>query len=311
MTSLSSTRITNRPLQGDADAMRLRQLLIDSYATMGREFNWETRRWEGSYWTVTDTERANPSWGAHTQVWETSQGHIIGAVVPESPGDIALQIHPDYRTLEGEMIVWAEEHLAISNDSGKRELKIWAFDWDTERKEQLTKRGFTPQDDQTYCHRRRVVSDPIPDIDLAEGYILRSVQDTDSDVQNWVNCSNNTFGQSYNYDLHPNFQHYSPSHNYDLHVIAEAPDGTFAAFAGLTVDEVNRYATFEPVGTHSNHRRKGLARAIMYEGIRRLQTLGTADIVYVANWGTADAGLFYADMGMEHYATNRAWRKVL
>lgn len=312
MTTQSTTpvHIANRPLQGEADALRLRQLLIDSYTLMGREFNWETRRWEGSYWCVSDAEHADPAWGAHTQLWETAEGELIGAAIPDGPGDLALQIHPDYRTLEDAILDWAKEHLATTNDAGQRELITWAFDWDAERQDRLAHRGYAPRPDRFWHNRRRAVSDPAPDCPLAEGYTLCSVQDTDNDVQRWVACTNRVFGQSYLPEYHRNFQQYSPSHNYDLHLIAEAPDGTFAAFAGLTVDTANRYATFEPVGTHPDHRRKGLARAVMFEGIRRLQALGTVDVVYVANWGTADAGKLYASVGLEHYATTTAWGKT-
>ena len=186
----------------------------------------------------------------------------------------------------------------------------WAFDWDTERQERLARRGHVPRSEWFWHNRRRTVSDPVPDLPAPEGYIIRSVCPTDADVERWVACTNLTFGQSYQPEYHRNFQLYSPSHNYDLHLIAEAPDGSFAAFAGLTVDVHNRYAVFEPVGTHPDHRRKGLARFVMFEGIRRLQALGTTDIVYVANWGTADAGKLYASVGLEHYATTTAWVKT-
>jgi ribosomal protein S18 acetylase RimI-like enzyme len=310
MTTPTITLIRDRWLQGEADAMRLRQLLIDSYSIMGCEFNWETRRWEGSYWCVTDGERTDPTWGAHTRIWETADGALVGAAVPDGPGDLALQIHPHYRMMEDNILVWAEEHLAKARAAGQRELTAWAFDWDADRQERLAGRGYMPCSDRFWQNRRRIVCDPVPVVHLAEGYTIRGVQDTENDVQRWVTCSNTTFGQSFPPEMHRNFQRYSPSHNYDLHLVAEAPDATFAAFAGLTVDEVNRYATFEPVGTHPEHRRKGLARAVMYEGIRRLQALGTADIVYVANWGTADAGKFYATLGLEHYATTTAWQKT-
>ncbi len=310
MTTEALVGVTNRPLRGEADAMRLRQLLIDSYGIMGREFNWETRRWEGNYWCTTDSERADPAWGAHTHIWETAEGAIIGAVIPDGPGDIALQIHPHYRDLEDDMLDWAEQHLAERKADGQRELMAWAFDWDAARQSRLTSRGYVACSDRFWENRRRAVNEAVADVQVADGYMIRSVQATEADVQRWVNCSNATFGQSFLPALHRNFQLYSPSHDYDLHIIAEAPDGTFAAFAGLTVEATNRYATFEPVGTHPNHRRKGLAQAVMFEGLRRLQALGTADVVYVANWGTADAGKFYAAVGLEHYATTTGWRKI-
>lgn len=310
MTTQSPARIVHRPLQGKADALRLRQFLIDTHALIGCEFNWETRRWEGSYWCVADADRASPLWGANTEVWETAEGELVGAAVPDGPGDLALQIHPHYRPLEDEILDWAEAHLAITTDTGQRRLVTWCFDWDAERQQRLTRRGYAPCSDWFWHNRRRAVSDPLPDMPVAAGYTIRSVCDNDEDVVRWATCSNATFGQSYAPEYHRNFQHDSPSHNYDLHIVAQAPDGAFAAFAGLTVDQTNRYAVFEPVGTHPDHRRKGLARAVMVEGIRRLQKLGTADVVYVANWGTADAAKFYAAVGMEQYATTTAWQKL-
>lgn len=311
MTVESLTHVTDRPLRGETDALRLRQLLIDSYALMGREFNWETRRWEGTYWYVTDAERADPLWGARTQIWETAEGEIVGAAIPDGPGDLALQIHPHYRALEDDILDWAEQHMAVTDGAGQRRLITWAFDWDTERQERLTRRGYAPRSDRCYHNRRRKVSDPLPVVALAGGYTIRSVQNTDADVERWVACTNATFGHSHVPEMHRNFQLYAPSHNYDLHLVAETSDGKFAAFAGLTVDEANRCATFEPVGTHPDHRRRGLARAVMFEGIRRLQALGTADVVYVANWGPADAGKLYAAAGLEHYATTTVWEIML
>ncbi|MBZ0295564.1 MAG: GNAT family N-acetyltransferase [Anaerolineae bacterium] len=310
MTTPPLTRITHRPLQGKTDAMRLRQFLIDTYTCMGREFNWETRRWEGSYWCVTDAELADPNWGANTHLWENAEGAVIGAAIPDGSGDLALQIHPDYRPLEDEILDWAEIHLTALNEAGQRRLIVWAFDWDTARQQRLAHRGYVPHGEWCFHHRRRAVSDPVPQVSVAEGYTIRSVQPIEADVERWIACTNITFGQSFPPEMHRNFQLYSPSHNYDLHIVAEAPDGTFAAFAGLTVELINRFATFEPVGTHPDHRRKGLARAVMYEAMRRLQALGTADTVYVANWGTADAGQLYAAVGMQHYATFTIWEKI-
>ncbi len=309
-TTMIHTHTADRPLASEADAMRLRQFLIDTYDLIGREFNWETRRWEGTYWCVSDADRADPTRNAGTQLWETADGQLIGAAILDGPGDVALQIHPAYRDLEDAILDWAEDHFANTNASGQHELIAWAFDWDTVRQERLARRGYVLRPEWFWHNRRRTVSDPVPDVPLAEGYHMRSVYDTDEDGERWVACSNTVFGQAYRVDFHRNFQRCAPSHNYDLHLVAEAPDGTIAAFAGLTVDTANRTAVFEPVGTHPDHRRKRLARVLMLEGIRRLQMLGTADTVYVANWGTADAGKLYASLGLEHYTSTRAWVKT-
>jgi ribosomal protein S18 acetylase RimI-like enzyme len=60
----------------------------------------------------------------------------------------------------------------------------------------------------------------------------------------------------------------------DLHVLVEAPDGTMAASAILWLDEVNKSVEFEPVGTHPDHRRLGLGRAMMLHGMHRARAAG-------------------------------------
>ncbi|MBC2900106.1 GNAT family N-acetyltransferase [Streptomyces cupreus] len=60
----------------------------------------------------------------------------------------------------------------------------------------------------------------------------------------------------------------------DLHVLVEAPDGTMAASTIMWLDEANRTAEFEPVGTHPDYRRRGLGRAMLLHGMSRARDAG-------------------------------------
>jgi ribosomal protein S18 acetylase RimI-like enzyme len=124
-----------------------------------------------------------------------------------------------------------------------------------------------------------------------------------------VQATNAVFGQATAVEEYWSFLQ-SPSYDPQLHIVVEAPDGSIAAFAGLTRDGANRTATLEPVGTREQHRRLGLARAAILEGLRRIAGRGV-DWVHVANWGTAGAGHLYQAVGFEQYATQVAWRRVL
>ena len=73
-------------------------------------FNWDVRRLEGKRFYHPDPDH-NSKWQTQVQLWETQDGRLVGAVNHESPGDAHLQIHPDFRYLEEEMIAWAEEDL--------------------------------------------------------------------------------------------------------------------------------------------------------------------------------------------------------
>ena len=66
----------------------------------------------------------------------------------------------------------------------------------------------------------------------------------------------------------------TPPYRGDLHVLVEAPDGTMAASTIMWLDEVNKTAEFEPVGTHPDYRQRGLARAMLLHGMRLARDAG-------------------------------------
>ena len=87
------------------------------------------------------------------------------------------------------------------------------------------------------------------------------------------------------------------SYRGDLHILVEAPDGTMASSTIMWLDEPNRTAQFEPVGTHPGYRRRGLARAMLLHGMHRARAAGAAHMT-VACLGApghpAARGLYYS-----------------
>ena len=60
----------------------------------------------------------------------------------------------------------------------------------------------------------------------------------------------------------------------DLHILVQAPDGTMAASTIMWLDQANKTAEFEPVGTHPAHRRRGLGRAMLLYGMHQARAAG-------------------------------------
>jgi GNAT superfamily N-acetyltransferase len=60
----------------------------------------------------------------------------------------------------------------------------------------------------------------------------------------------------------------------DLHILVEAPDGTMAASTIMWLDEANKTAEFEPVGTHPGYRRLGLGTAMLLHGMHLAREAG-------------------------------------
>ena len=65
-----------------------------------------------------------------------------------------------------------------------------------------------------------------------------------------------------------------PWYRQDLDCVVEAPDGSVAAYTLAWLDEQNRVGELEPVGTHADHRRLGLGRAVNVFAMRRLREEG-------------------------------------
>jgi GNAT superfamily N-acetyltransferase len=82
----------------------------------------------------------------------------------------------------------------------------------------------------------------------------------------------------------------------DLHVLVEAPDGTMAASTIMWLDEANRTAEFEPVGTHPGYRRRGLGMAMLRHAMSLARAAGARHMT-VACLGApgrpAARGLYY------------------
>ncbi len=298
--------MTARPYRDFDDFLRIRQFLIGTYPFNGTYHNWEIRRWEGQwYW---GDVASSLEWAASIRLWETEQGEIVGATHADYPGSAAIQVHPDYRRIEEEMIEWAESHLTKANEAGQRQLEVEAHDYDAALQALLARRGYTQTDSCGY-QRRRPLDAPILPPPATPGYTLRNLQPGMDDCVRYTEALGSVWSHSRStVEGVARFQT-SLSYRPELHLVAEATDGSLAAFAGFTVIEANRTAVIEPVGTHPAHRRKHLAQALIIEGLHRLQPLGV-EMVYLGTGNDEAANRLYEQAGFTHADRFHVWRKV-
>lgn len=300
------------PLRDEDDYWRMREFLRQVFKlNQGKELSWHVARLD--YWWCF----GNPSLEhLHVQdvvfLWETEEGRLAAVLNPEGRGEVYLQVHPGLRTaqLEVEMIAVAEEHLAISGQGGKRVLRVWADSGDSLRREILEERGYTRGDWPDHKLRRSIEA-PIAITPPAEGYCVRALGDVDElPARSWVSWKAfhpDEPDENYKgWDWYHNIQR-APLYRRDLDLIAEAPDGELAAFCTVWFDDVTLSGVFEPVGTAPVHQRRGLGKAVMCEGLRRLKRLG-ARMAYVSSYA-APAHALYASVGFEQYALLEPWAK--
>lgn len=290
----------------ETDFWRIRQLLIDTYSTTGPGFNWEVRRWDGQHFHR-ENILMTPAEVHHIAVWENSDGQVIGAAHPEGePGNFYLQIRPDYRsTIEEEMIAWAIMNLSVADQDGVSRLETFAFEHDAPRIHLLEQHGFNRLPFFGVMRHMRLGNQSLPPSRVAEPYLVR---ETDANSEDYVRMAK-LLNAAFNRDTHTareyeNFVRHSPSFRHDLNLVAQAPDASFAAHVGVTYEPTARYGIFEPVCTHPDHRRKGLAQALMFEGLHRLRALG-AQHVHVDTGSMDAANALYNTIGFTE--TYRGW----
>lgn len=296
----------SRPYHGEADYDRMRSFLTEIhplvaphlYCTVG-DLDW---------WRWTDQR---PDAVADVRLWLDGADRVVGFAwpIPEKR-QVELVVHPDHRPCEPEMLEWAETFVKeCDNGNDVAAFTAWAFTGDEPRQALLRERGYERQD-VFLAFRGRSLDAAVPTPVLPTGYALRHVRG-EEDIERRVAVHRDAFAPSRMTAAKHRAVMLAPTYRSDLDLVVEAPDGSFAAFCIVWFDDVNRIGEFEPVGTHSAHRRLGLGKAIMYEGLRRLQTLG-AETAYVNSWlADGPAAALYDSVGLVTLDRNYAWAKAL
>jgi ribosomal protein S18 acetylase RimI-like enzyme len=97
----------------------------------------------------------------------------------------------------------------------------------------------------------------------------------------------------------------------DLDCVVVAPDRSFASYALGWIDEANRTGLLEPVGTHPDHRRRGLARAACLLALRQLRAAGATKVL-VGSRGDAAypiPSLLYESIGFRELTRSPVYTK--
>ncbi|UCG63271.1 MAG: GNAT family N-acetyltransferase [Candidatus Zixiibacteriota bacterium] len=297
----------------DSDYRRIRDFLRDVFFKNNYwERSWHVNRFD--YWRWHGIENmGHGRLETDVFIWETPDKNIAAVLNREGPGSVWLQIHPQYRTqeLEEEMINVAAEHLTVPAGNGQQRHHIWVDPDDNLRLSILKRLGYTKSARVEY-QRRRSMADSIIEVSVADGYTVRALGDEDElpsrSWASWRAFHPKEPDEAYQgWEWYHNIQR-APLYRRDLDIVATVPDGEVAAFSTVWFDKITGTGVFEPVGTVPEHQRRGLARAVMTEGLKRLKGLG-AQFAYVGSWNDATHALYGDRLGFNDYIILNAWEK--
>ena len=213
---------------------------------------------------------------------------------------------------DGELVAWAvlwlpatltyggDAHDAVldwfeAEAEGDGPLSVASLEGEPETRAPLEARGYRVDEEEGWLHHmvadlEREPAAPV----LPAGYELASV--TPELLPSRVEAHRSAFHPS-----RVSVESYravasAPPYRAELDVVAVAPDGTVASYALAWLDAANRLGELEPVGTHEAHRRRGLARAVCTEALRRLRE-AAADTCLVYSVDGSDATALYESVG--------------
>jgi len=240
--------------------------------------------WAGSSWHIGDIPWGrrqhvgrDPEWP--TAVWERD-GEVLAWAWVRLPDHLDLAVHPEHPELGGQIMDWFRD-VAMADD-----LVAHALNTEPHLIAAFATAGFREVDDPhfmyCYTHSLAALDEPV----VPDGFVVRPVRG-DDDVPRRVDVHRSAFHPSrVTVESYANVRGSWP-YQQGLDWVVEAPDGRFGAFCLIWWDEVNRVGELEPVGTHQDFRRLGLARGACLGAMRALRDLGATEAI-VCSSGAAD-----------------------
>jgi ribosomal protein S18 acetylase RimI-like enzyme len=172
---------------------------------------------------------------------------------------------------------------------------MWTMETERPVIAMLERRGYRATED-VLSHWIRPCDQPITEVAVPSGYRIRTVRWPD-DLDARVEVHRAAFAPSRmvieRYRRLEHQPHYSPEGDF----VVEAPDGSLAAFTVSWFDPVGRVGELEPVGTHPDHRRLGLGRAVCLAAIGRLCDLGAEEVLIFSTASNVASEALYASVG--------------
>jgi len=211
---------------------------------------------------------------ANTKLWFDGDQPIGWAYVDDSH-NLLWELEKQYTEPVGaEMVAWGVDCMRSGKNLAAGEnstLDASCREDFSERVDFLRQHGFR-QTEVVTVHMKRNLSEPIPEVELPRGFQIRSVKGVE-EAEAIASTHRAAFGTDYmtteNRLVIMNTSEYDPS----LDLVVVAPDGTIAAYCTCSAEQSGQGYT-DPVATHPNYQRMGLAKALLIQGMKMLKQRG-------------------------------------
>ncbi len=243
--------------------------------------------------------------GDHLEMW-SADGELVGwswtdPPADNEPGSVDWHV-PVGLGLEDAILDWLDDR------GGFRAVTKWVTETDTNGKSLVGSRGFGPTETVLSQYVQRLGTRRLPQPSLPRGYRVRSMRG-EEDLERRVEVHRRAFEPSQmsidKYRRLQSMPHYRLEHD----LVVEAVGGEFAALTMAWWDPVGRVGELEPVGTHPDHRRKGLGQAVNLAALNLFAKLGAEWALVFSGTANAASEALYRSVGFERLATHRRYQR--
>lgn len=220
----------------------------------------------------------------NTRLWFDAGDQLIGFAFVDPYHNLRFEFDHSAanRALKQEIVAWGETCLRRTIQTSN---KSWQLDTschadNTERIALLERHGFVRQE-LSSLQFIRPLDEPIPTPHLPPGFTLRCVAG-EHEVEALVALHRAAFGTDHMTIAERQAMMRVPEYDAELDLLAVGPDGRLAAycFCSLSQEENERTGRNEgytdPIATHPDFQRHGLAKALLLTGLHQLKQRGVA-----------------------------------
>ncbi len=227
----------------------------------------------------------------NTRLWFDADNRLVGFALVDHYNNLLFEYSDS--GIEAEIVDWGVQCIrrAIQATGEEMTLDASCRADDTERRALLERHGSIQE---TLCsvHMTRSLHAPIPAPHLPSGFSIRHVTD-EHEVEALVALHRAAFGTE-NMTVEERLAMMrAPDYEPELDLLAVAPDGRLAAYCMVSISQEENAQTgrnegyTDPVATHPDFQRHGLAKALLLTGLHILQQRG----IDTALLGTSSANV--------------------
>lgn len=234
-------------------------------------------------------------------LWE-DKGQLVALVCFEGDiGEAMFSVKPAYEQLLPDMLQYAELELAAISEE-QHSLDIYLTSTQLAFINLLQVSGYQ----KVFSEAVHVFSykHDFPTVSLPEGYTAVSLEE-ENDLYKIDVCMWKGFNHADDPDDNPDrrrIMQTGPHFRPDLTTVIKAPNGDYACYAGIWLEEQNRYAYLEPLCTVPAYRRMGLAAYALVNSMQKTKRLG-------AKYCYGGSASFYKSFGFEEICQRETWRR--